>query len=193
MPDARKQNRREDFRIIDVLHMRDELLSQDEFESRRQQMGMPSRISSTLRQMLPQSVDVDQLLQHGEICNDLVRAIESLDNKLNYLITVNMLNEAERHHLKERTVDISTTGMCFYSDEPYRPGQFLQIELVVPMAPPQMMALLAEIKWVRKEKGRPRIGISFRFRSMEERDGVARYVFRRHREMIRLQDEDDDI
>lgn len=192
MSDARQSpNRREDFRIVDVLHMREELLSEEEFEARKHRMGMASRMSSKLRDMLPRDVDVEQLLQHGDVSSELVRAIEALDAKLNYLISVSMLNEAEQHHLQERTVDISTTGMSFFSDQPHTAGQLLQIVLVVPTAPPQMMELLAEVKWVREEEGRPRVGIAFCFRSMEERDGVARYVFRRHREMIRLQDDQD--
>ena len=188
MPNERQQNRREDFRVVDVLHMREEPLSADEVETRKQRLGMPSRLSHALRGMLPKNVDVEQLLQHGEASSELVHAIEALDTKLNYLISVSMLNEADRHQLKERTVDISSTGMSFFSDIPHQVGQPLQVDLVVPTSPPQMMELLAEVKWVREEDGRPRVGISFCFRSAEERDSVARYVFRRHREMIRLQE-----
>jgi hypothetical protein len=193
MPEARQQdrNRRQDFRIVDVLHMREEPLSDQEFEDRKQRVGTSSHMGHRLRNMLPQDVDVERLLQHGDVSSEFARAIEALDTKLNYLISVNMLNEAERHQLRERTVDISTTGMSFFSDEPYHAGQALQIALVVPTAPPQMMDLLAEVKWVRHEDGRQRMGLGFCFRSAEERDGVARYVFRRHREMIRLQENDD--
>jgi len=190
MPDASPENRREDFRIVDVLYMREEPLSASEFEARKQAMDMPSRISSSLRNMLPRDVEVEQLLQHSDVPGELVRALETLDAKLNYLISVHMINEAERHRLQEHTIDISTTGMSFFSEHLLQAGQAMQVVLVVPTAPLQIMELLAEVKWVRQEEdGRPRVGVAFCFRNMEERDGVARYVFRRHREMIRLQEE----
>jgi c-di-GMP-binding flagellar brake protein YcgR len=90
--------------------------------------------------------------------------------------------------MKETTVNVSSTGMSFFSDQPHTVGDYLHVDLVVPTAPPQMMDLLAEVKWARHEEGQRRIGIGFCFRSMEERDSLARYVFRRHREMIRLQE-----
>jgi len=190
MPDESQRNRREDFRIDDVLQMRDDPLSVAEFESRKKRIGVRSRMSSALRDLLARNVgrdvDVDHVMKQAEIPDELVQAIEALDSKLNYLISMNMLNEADRDQLEEREVNVSTTGMSFFTDLPHKVGEPMQITLVIPTFPPQMMELLAEVKWVKPRKsGRPQIGVNFFFRSLEEEESIARYVFKRHREMIR--------
>jgi PilZ domain len=189
MPDQDQRNRREDFRIDDVMHMRDEPLSVAEFESRKKRIGVRSRMSSTLRNLLAHDVDVEQVMKQAEVPDELVQAIEALDSKLNYLISMNMLNEADRDQLEEREVNVSTTGMSFFTDLPHKVGEPMQITLVIPTFPPQMMELLAEVKWVKPRKSAcPQIGVNFFFRSLEEQDSIARYVFKRHREMIRLEE-----
>ncbi len=188
MPDEHQHNRREDFRIVDVLFMREQQLSDAEMEARKKGMSMSSRLSNVLHSMLPMHVELKHAFQHGDEPTGLISAIEVLDAKLNYLVGISMLNEAESHQMKETTVNVSSTGMSFFSDQPHKVGDYLHVVLVVPTAPPQMMDLLAEVKWARHEEGQRRVGIGFCFRSMEERDSLARYVFRRHREMIRLQE-----
>ena len=112
MPDEHQHNRREDFRIVDVLFMREQPLSDAEMEARKMRMSMSSRLSNVLHSMLPMHVELNHGFQHGDEPNGLISAIEVLDAKLNYLIGISMMNDAESHQLKETTVNISSTGMA---------------------------------------------------------------------------------
>ena len=58
---------------------------------------------------------------------------------------------------------------------------------MLPSFPPTVLELLGEVMWAKKTSdGKPFIGVHFVYRCDEEEDAVAKYVFRRHREMIRL-------
>jgi len=189
MRDESERNRREGFRIDDILYMRDEPLSSAEFELRKKHIGVRSRMSSAMRNLPAHDVDVEHVMQHAEVPVELVRAIKSMDSKLNYLIGMHMLNEADRDHLEEREVDISMTGMSFMTQLSHKAGDPVQITLVIPTFPPQIMEMLAEVRWTKSGTGgRSQVGASFFFRSMEEEDSIARYVFRRQREMVRVEE-----
>jgi len=183
-------NRRQDFRIDDVLPMRDELISNEEFEHQKSQLGIRSRQNSMLRSMIGR--DVFASVNHDSMNPDLANAIETLDAKLNYLIGVNMLNDANRSDLQERTVNLSVTGASFHTDKPYRSHDCLKITMMLPSFPPMVLELIGEVTWAKPEKnGTLHIGVRFHFRCSEEEDNVAKYVFQRHREHLRLRLKDE--
>ena len=178
-------NRRQDFRVDDVVPMNDTPLSTEEFEVRRKHVGIRSRQSSMLRDMVGNDIFSNDL--RGKLNTDMANAMEALDTKLNYLIGVNMLNDASRSNLQERPVNFSTTGASFVSDERYREGDPLFMTMMLPAFPPTVLELLGEVVWSRKTAdGKPFIGVRFVFRCDEEEDTLTKYVFRRHREMIRV-------
>ncbi len=178
-------NRRQDFRVDDMIPMNDTPLSTEEFEVRKKHVGIRSRQSSMLRDMVGSDIFSNDL--RGKLNSDMANAMEALDTKLNYLIGVNMLNDASRSNLQERAVNFSTTGASFVSDERYRQGDPIFITMMLPAFPPTVLELLGEVMWARKNsEGRPFIGVRFVFRCDEEEDTLAKYVFKRHREMIRV-------
>ena len=178
-------NRRQDFRVDDIIPMSDTPLSTEEFEVRRNHVGIRSRQSSMLRDMVGTDIFSNDL--RGKLNTDMANAMEALDTKLNYLIGVNMLNDASRSNLQERPVNFSTTGASFVSDERYREGDPLFMTMMLPAFPPTVLELLGEVVWARKtSSGKPFIGVHFVFRCEEEEDTLTKYVFRRHREMIRV-------
>jgi len=184
-------NRREDFRVDDIIPMDDSPLSTEEFEVRKNHVGIRSRQSSMLREMVGTDIFSNDL--RGKLNTDMANAMEALDSKLNYLIGVNMLNDANRSNLKERTVNLSLTGASFVSEERYRQGDPLAVTLMLPAFPPTVLELLGEVVWSRKTAdGKPFVGARFVFRCEEEEDTLAKYVFRRHREMIRLKKQDEE-
>ena len=184
MPDA-SDNRRQDFRVEDMIPWRDEHISDEEFESRKKNIGIRSRQSSMLREMV--GTDLFAGDSREKLNSEVAQAMESLDAKLNYLIGINMLNDANRSELTERPVNLSVTGASFVSDQMYRKGDSIFMTLMLPSFPPTVLELLGEVMWVRKtEDGKPFIGVRFVYRCDEEEDAIAKYVFRRHREMIRL-------
>jgi len=190
MPDNDDNNRRQDFRVEDILPWSDKLLSTEEFEIRKKHVGIRSRQSSMLRDMV--GTDLFAGDSRNKLNSEVAQAMEALDAKLNYLIGINTLNDANRSNLKERPVNLSVTGVSFVSDERYRQGDPVFITMMLPTFPPVVLELLGEVMWARETQDRrPFIGVKFCYRCDEEEDSVAKYVFRRHREMIRLKKQEE--
>ncbi len=177
-------NRRQDFRVDDMIPMRDTPISTEEFEIKKTHVGIRSRQGSMLRDMLGKDIFAESSATAN---TEMAKAVEALDAKLNYLIGVNMLNDANRSDLEERPINLSVTGAAFVSKERYRKGDPIAVTLMLPSFPPTVLDLIGEVVWARPdEKGRPLIGVHFFYRCKEEEDSIAQYVFKRDREMIRL-------
>ncbi len=185
MPDSQGQNRRRDFRVDDVLPMKDTPLNEEEFERERTHIGIRSRQSSMLRTIVGDDVFASAAPEADtELCN----AIRSLDAKLNYLIGVNMLNDANRSDLEERPVNLSVSGMSFVTPRAYKEGDGLEVVLMLPALPPLVLEVLGRVRRVEsRPKGQHLVGVSFVFRCQDEEDQISRYVFKRHREVIRME------
>jgi len=178
-------NRRQAFRVDDMLPLRDRPLSTHEFEQAKTRIGIRSRQAALLRQMLGRDIFNEELQQ--ELPNEVARALEMLDAKLDYLIGLNMLNDASHYALEERPVNMSTTGCSFTTNECYKSGDPLEVVVMLPSFPPTILELIGEVVWTKPEgANRWRIGVRFFFRNDEEEQAIAQYVFRRHRELIRL-------
>ncbi len=184
-PERTKENKRANFRVEDMLPVRDEPLSPEAFEAARQRVGIRSRQSAMLQQMVGRDLFGGDL---GEGTSpELAKALELLDAKLNYLIGVNMLNDAHDERLEERPVNLSVSGASLISEHAYREGDHLCLHLMLPSLPPTILELLGVVAWSRPlDDGRTEFGMRFAYRCDEEEDAVARYVYRRHRESIRL-------
>ncbi|TLS68963.1 PilZ domain-containing protein [Mariprofundus erugo] len=186
MPDANRDNGRQDFRIDDMIPVSDEKLTQRQFDLYKTKVGVRSRQNSMLQQMVGKDVFAGQ--DHLGMNPDVAVVLESLDAKLNYLIGVNMLNDASHSDMQERPVNLSVTGISFVSDESYEVGDFVKVNLMLPSFPPSIMDLVGTIVRATKMKdGRTRIGTRFYYRCDDEEDTVAKYVYRRHREAIRAE------
>jgi len=184
MPDN-TDNRRQDFRVEDMIPWNDSPLSTEEFEMRKKNVGIRSRQSSMLRDMV--GTDLFSGDSRNKLNSEVAQAMEALDAKLNYLIGINTLNDANRSDLKERPINLSVTGASFVSEERYRQGDPIFITMMLPSFPPLVLELLGEVMWAKKNQdGDPFIGVKFQYRCDEEEDSIAKYVFRRHREMIRI-------
>ena len=182
MPD---QNRRQDFRIDDILPMQDTLLTKDEYEVQSEQIGIRSRQNSMLQEMVGRDIFSSGMKE--SLNHDMATAIETLDAKLNYLIGVNMLNDANRSELKERSVNLSVTGTSFFTKKSYKKGDFIKTIMMLPSFPPTILELVGTVTWViPQEHNSLHIGVRFNYRCDEEENSIAKYVFRRHRESIRL-------
>jgi len=178
-------NRRQDFRVEDMLPWNDAPISLEEFEMRKKHVGIRSRQSSMLRDMV--GTDLFAGDSRNKLNSDVAQAMEALDAKLNYLIGINTLNDANRSDLNERAINLSVTGASFVSEQIYQQGEPVFMTMMLPSFPPLVLELLGEVMWVRENQhGRPLIGVKFFYRCDEEEDSIAKYVFRRHREMIRI-------
>jgi len=186
MSDNQDKNRRQDFRVDDLLPMKDTLLDKEQFEYERTHIGIRSRQSSMLRNMVGN--DVFSSLSSEQNDSEISNALGALDAKLNYLIGVNMLNDANRSDLVERPVNLSVTGMSFATPQSYKVGDTMEVVLMLPALPPMVLEVLAIVQRVKPaEKGKTNVGVSFVYRCNEEEDQLSRYIFKRHREMIRIE------
>lgn len=183
MPDS---NRRQDFRIDDMIPMSDIPLSKSDYELEVQHVSVRSRQGAMLQEMLGK-----ELLPRGSkdsLNSDVSSALETLDAKLNYLIGVNMVNDASQHNLKEKAVNLSVTGASFYSHQRYKEGDFIKVNMMLPSFPPTTVELVGIVTWVREKSASKNfhIGVRFTYRGEIEENTLAKYIFQRHREMLRL-------
>ena len=186
MMSIQNKNRRKDFRVDDVLPIKDTPLDKEKFEYERTHLGIRSRQSSMLRSMVGN--DIFSSISADQNDSEISNALGALDAKLNYLIGVNMLNDANRCDLEEKPVNMSVTGMSFVTPHMYKQGDTMEIVLMLPALPPMVLEILAIVQRVKPAvKGQVDVGVSFVYRCNEEEDQLSRYIFRRHREMIRLE------
>jgi len=184
MHEAGKDHGRQDFRIDDVIPVSDKKMTVQEFDLCKNKVGIRSRQNSMLQQMVGRDIFANA---SNEGANpEMTQALEALDAKLNYLIGVNMLNDASHGDMQERPVNLSLTGMSFTTDLAYQVGDNTHINLMLPSFPPSILELVGTVVRVSSlGDGRRKIGVKFYFRSDDEEDTIAKYVYRRHRETIR--------
>ncbi len=179
------KNRRQDFRIDDILAMSDKPLSKEEYIKQQQFPGIRSRQNAMIQSIIGKEINTEQL--KAVVNHDLALALETLDTKLNYLIGVNMLNDANRSNLKERSINLSVTGASFRTEDPYNKGDYIGLALMIPSFPPTIIELIGHVTRVEQESLKTQhIGVHFTYRCNEEESSIAKYVFQRHRETIRL-------
>ncbi|MDQ6950150.1 MAG: PilZ domain-containing protein [Mariprofundales bacterium] len=184
-------NSRQDFRVNDVMPIRDEPLTHEEFEIKKHQIDARSRQSSMLQSMISKDMFNSEVRDH--LNTELSDAMSQLDAKLNFLIGSNMINQAEQAQLKERPINLSCTGAALVPEHQYRRGEPVELIMQLSTFPPTTMQLIGKIMWIRKkETGEPFVGIKFIFRDQEEENSLARYVFKRNRESIRLKKIEDE-
>jgi len=184
MHEVKNNHGRQDFRIDDVIPVSDKKLTADEFGLCKNKVGIRSRQNSMLQQMVGR--DVFATAAHEDSNSEMSQALEALDAKLNYLIGVNMLNDASHSDMQERPVNLSLTGISFTTSHSYQLGDNTHINLMLPSFPPSILELVGTIVRVSSlDEKHSKIGAKFYFRSDDEEDTIAKYVYRRHRETIR--------
>ncbi len=180
------RNQRLGFRQEDILRMRDVPLSQEEFEVELNRTGF--HFQPGVSQFPPTE---DRRAEFGDMNQmftpDISRALCLLEAKLNYLIGMNIMQQVDASDLDEHPVNISVTGMRFSTDNDYKTGDHARITLSLPLFPPVLIDLLAEVVHVKIRPGkRTQVGVAFLYRSEDEEEAITRYVFKRHREALRM-------
>jgi len=186
MPEVNNDNGRQDFRINDVIPLSDERMSADIFEVNKTKVGVRSRQNSMLRQMVGR--DIFSADHDAGASPEMSQALEALDAKLNYLIGVNMINDATRGDMQERPVNLSVTGISFTTRNYYQLGEAMSINLMLPSFPPSILELVGTVVRAPTPDGKKQhVGVKFYFRCDDEEDTISKYVYRRHRETIRAE------
>jgi len=184
-----RKNQRAGFRIDDVLPVNVEALNEEEYEHEKSLPGHGTFETTLVQDLLRREISQGSG-NSGQISPRLGRVLEGIDAKLNYLISIEMLRDIRRRGLKEKPVNLSVTGLRFQSKTSYKPGDFVKISLMLPLLPPVSLELLASVQRV-ESNGEQTLDVAtmFHFRSREEENKVTQYVYKRQREMIRMESE----
>jgi len=181
------RNRRLDFRQDDIIRMNEVLLTNDEYEIELNRVGVISDQSSLLHSLSSGGTSGHEISSAAHLSPEVTQALELLDAKLNYVIGMNVLQQTDHSDMKEYFVNMSATGMRFNSNIYCKRGEHLKITMSLPLAPPMLLEVLAEVVDAKKvAKGQTQLGVAFMFRCEEEEDSVVRYIFKRQRETIRM-------
>ena len=180
------QSRREAFRQDELLPMREEMLTPEQFEAELNRTGIATQNSGLMEDLVNSDVMRDR---EGslKINPEIATALEALELKLNYLIAMNLEKTGEAKY-EQRLVNLSATGIGFTTTLPCNKGDHIMIRLNLPMFPPVRLDLLGEVMSVAAKQGKQggtRIGVSFIYRCAQEEEAVVRYLFKRQRERLR--------
>ncbi len=185
MAEENNDHGRQDFRINDVIPISEDRLTAEEFEVNKTRVGVRSRQNGMLRQMVGRDIFSGE---HSPPNPEMSQAIEALDAKLNYLIGVNMLNDASHGNLLERPVNLSVSGISFVTDKHYKLGDAVAINVMLPAFPPSILELVGSVVRAPQPVGKKQqVGIKFYYRCDDEEETISKYVYRRHRETIRAE------
>lgn len=170
-----------DFRINDTLHLKAEVLTEQQYMLEKNRRGLQQY--ELLFRLLGPTWDVN-----GTGINQEEQGIlESINTKLNYLIATQAFQNTDCSDMEEQLVDISASGMRLAVRGACQVDDMLKITLRLSECPPLLLELLAKVVYVRDTKADSRrVGVRFVFRSEMEEHALIAYVYRRHREMIRL-------
>ena len=184
MPEHRDINRRMDFRQDTLLRFKEEILTPEQFEAELEKPG-----AELYQQSLAQGMaDGDPLTSETTDTPDsaVFQAIRALETKLNYLIGMDVLRDSGQDMPEERLVNISATGMSFFTETSVSAGDKMKITMILPLFPPafvEMPARVVRIKHMKKEK--TRVSVAFVFRCEYEETSIIKYIFKLQREQVR--------
>ncbi len=177
-------NRRMDFRQDVMLRIREETLTPQQFEVDLKEPG-----AELCQPVLGQSMMFDDSLVNevpDMVDSSVVKAIQELETKLNYLIGMNVLRDSGQALPEERPVDISATGICFVTEADVSADDRMKITVILPLFPPVFVEILAKVVRVKSmTNGKKRVGVTFVFRCEYEEVSIIKYVFKLQREKIR--------
>jgi len=83
-------------------------------------------------------------------------------------------------------VNIGGAGMRFMTQDKMKEGDFLKVNILLPLFPSFIITALAEVKRVKKVNDFYEIAVSFTDIHEEDREALIHYIFMRQRKLIRM-------
>lgn len=184
-----RKNKRAGFRIDDVLPVAISMLTPEQFASERNRPGKGIFETTMVRDLLKREM-TEGNGKSGQISPRLGKILEGIDAKLNYLVSIEMMRDIRRRGLQEKPLNLSVTGARFKSRTVHAKGEHMKIAMMLPMLPPVSMDLLAEVQRCKQSSdGVYDVAVMFCFRCRDEENKITQYVYKRQREMIRIESE----
>lgn len=179
------RSRREAFRQDELLPIREEFLTPEQFSAEMNRTGVVSQHAGLVQELINnEALSADY---GGSASPEVTSALSTLELKLNYLIAMN-LEKASDGEYDQRLVNLSATGIGFTTLAKCSKGDRLKVRINLPLFPPMQLELLGEVVSAspgEDRQGGTRIGVSFIYRCEQEEDAIVKYLFKRQREKIR--------
>ncbi|MCK9363679.1 MAG: PilZ domain-containing protein [Syntrophales bacterium] len=165
-----KQHDREFSRIKTALSMRMRVVSAEEKAAMEGRIGGISEIQFNPPQPLSDPA--------------LYEWVKFLDAKLDQILQLIFENKKECQMPME-VCDLSGGGMSTLSQEQFAPGDTLEISILYPFSPPQILRLYGDV--LRSEKSADGYWTAVKFTMIDDstRDKIFKLVFEKEREIIR--------
>ena len=177
-----ESNRREHFRVEMTVPVRWKVLTHNEIELVKNGMGnalfkesgIPSPIESFLEETAKGSKD-----------EQLFLALQLLNNKLDFIIDHLLSGPSNESTGHDKLMEISASGLKFFSEERFEEGTYLKMELIMPGIIQYNMELITEI--IRSMKKDNQYVSAARIVHIKEdaRDSIVKLVFQKQRMDIR--------
>jgi len=168
-----KTERREYFRIKDVLQVAVKKLPQFSVLPSSRVVGYSASISSDIV-VAPDTVDPF-----------IVRQFQAIHQKLDAILEYLCLDKLGFVNMEYQEVDISAGGMRFSSPEDFKEGDIAEIKIVLPTAPPIYLICYGLVKRCTNCAERNEIAVEFTNMSEDIRSLIMKYVLQRQRQDIR--------
>jgi Tfp pilus assembly protein PilZ len=184
MSEHEGRSRRETFRQDEVLAIKEELLTPEQLDAEMNKTGIVSQHAHLMQELVNRDAGLDH---YSTMSPEISGALEALDLKLNYLITMQM-EQTDDAEYDQRLVNLSSTGIGFSTQKKCNKGDHLKIMVNLPLFPPVKLELIGKVVSVSSKSGNRSgtwIGISFIYRCEQEEDTIIKYLFKRQRESIR--------
>ncbi len=175
-------NNREHFRVEITVPVKWKLLSEDEIQSVKngfgntlfKQSGIPSPIDTILEETVKGSKD-----------EKYFQALNLLNNKLDYIIEQILSRPADQCTGHDNIMEISASGLKFASEEEFKEGALLKMELIMPGVVQYHMELITEILRVTKKKDKNIYATRIVCIRDDAHDSIVKMIFQKQRIDIR--------
>ncbi len=175
-------NKREHFRVEMTVPVNWKILTDDEIKVLKNGMG------ATLFKQCGIPSPIDSFLEETTIGSkeeQLFLALKLLNNKLDYLIEQVLSKSSGSSRNNNNIMEISASGVKFFSDEAFKEGTFLLMELILPGVTQYNMELITEILRVTKKKDKYVNAAHIVCMKDDARDSIIKLVFQKQRMDIR--------
>jgi len=126
----------------------------------------------------------------------LFHMLAEINVKLNVILSFLSCDEGKELIIsKPRKINISGSGMAFWTDQPYEPGDHVGVRMVLPLFYMAFIGCIAEVVSVsrsdnpRHDENIYRVSMKFCEISEDSKEKIIQYVFQRQREILRQRSE----
>lgn len=111
--------------------------------------------------------------------------LKMLNAKLDAIISALADQHEKIPSISQRMVNISGGGLSFDSAEKYKPGDILEMKLMLPISPVYTLYVFGEVVDIRQKGDHYHTAVKYITIDDEIRDHIVKFVFKTQRDMLR--------